>query len=169
MSEAEVDPSLEEESWSVTVADRQNWLAFLAVTMNLIPQLDAHHKQAFGITHMEYMVIIMLAESEEYTSQLSSLARRVNSSLSRLSHQVRRLEEDGLVKLGRSESDARATTATLTQAGLDLLDVAAPDNWQVVRRLIFDPLTEDQREQLNAICLALLKSWRPDNPHPWTI
>jgi DNA-binding MarR family transcriptional regulator len=169
MSEAELVPNLEEESWSVTVADRQNWLAFLAVTMHFIPQLDAHHKRTFGITHMEYMVIIMLAESEEYTSHLSSLARRVNSSLSRLSHQVRRLEADGFVKLGRSESDARATTATLTQAGLDLLEVAAPDNWQEVQRLIFDPLTEEQREQLNAICLTLLKAWRPDNPHPWTI
>jgi DNA-binding MarR family transcriptional regulator len=167
--ETESDPDMVDDAWSVSVVGRQNWLAFLAVSMNLIPQLDAHHKRSYGITHIEYMVLIMLAESENYTSHLSSLARRVNSSLSRLSHQVRRLERDGLVGLGRSSSDGRATVATLTPAGLDLLQAAAPGSMREVRRLIFDPLTEEQQSQLNAICVALLKSWSPDNPHPWTI
>ena len=160
----------EAEAWLfANVAERQTWLAFLAVVMRVIPQLDAHHKRRFGVSHLEYTILIMLADSEGHTSELSSLARRSNASLSRMSHVVRRLRSDGLVSLAKSTKDARATAATLTPEGAKLLQEAAPANMDEVRRLIFDPLSSEQQQQLNAICLTLLQSWQPDDPHPWII
>ena len=152
---------------AMSVAERQTWLALLAVTQGLVPRLDEHHKRAFGISHLEYSTLIMLAESEDGESDLSSLARRVNSSLSRMSHAIRRLQGDGLVSLARSVKDRRATVASLTEAGARLLEAATPVNMTEVRRLVFEPLSDEQREQLRDISLTLLASWRPDDPHPW--
>lgn len=156
-----------EEEWTVETRDRRAWLAFLAVTMNLVPQLDAHHKRHFGITHIEYSVLIVLAESPEGTAQLSVLAGQVHASLSRLSHIVRRLERAGHLRLGRSSTDGRATVATLTDAGRELLARSADENMAEVRRLLFDPLTPEQRDQLAEISMTLMSAWKPSSPRPW--
>ena len=105
------------EAWSMDLRDRRMWLAFLAVVSGLVPRLDEHHKRAVGISHHEFTVLVMIAEAEDATAELSSIARRTGASLSRISHTVRRLERDGRLTLGRSARDARATTATLTEAG----------------------------------------------------
>lgn len=147
--------------------DRRAWLAFLAVTMNLVPQLDAHHKRHFGITHVEYSVLIGLAESPEQAAQLSVIAGQVHASLSRVSHIVRRLERAGYLALGPSETDGRATVATLTDAGRSLLARSADETMAEVRRLLFDPLTKQQREQLAEISMTLMTAWKPSSARPW--
>lgn len=152
---------------SISVTDRQTWLAFLAVSQGLVPRLDEHHKRHSGITHLEYMTLIMLAESEDRSSDLSTLARRVNSSLSRMSHAIRRMERDGLVKLAPSTKDRRVTVASLTHTGSELLGNVAMENWAEARRLVLDLLDESQREQLRDISLTLLRAWRPQEPRPW--
>jgi len=152
---------------AVDLAERQTRLAFVAVCMGIVPRLDEHHKRRFGISHLEYSILIMLAESPDRTSELSSLARRVNSSLSRMSHAIRRMRDRGLVSIGRSAADRRATSATLSEAGDALLREAGAPNMREVRRLLFDPLNAEEREQLREICLTLLASWRPDEPTPW--
>lgn len=167
MSERGATEPVTPEAWSVEVDDRRAWLAFLAVTMNLVPQLDAHHKRLFGITHIEYSVLIVLAEAPDRTAQLSVLAGRVHASLSRLSHIVRRLERAGYLRLGPSSTDGRATVATLTDAGWDLLDRSADENMAEVRRLLFDPLTPEQRRQLADISMTLMTAWKPSSPRPW--
>jgi len=155
------------EPWAMDIGDRRMWLALLAVLSGLEPRLDEHHKRLFGINHHEYMVLIMLAEAPGQTAELSSIARRVNSSLSRISHTVRRLESDGYVALARSERDGRVTIASLTAAGSDLLERASFENMAEAHRLVLDALTPEQRAQLTDICLALLRHWRPEDPHPW--
>lgn len=152
---------------AVNIVDRQTWLAFIAVCRGLGPRLDEHHRRRFGISHLEYSTLIVLAESPGSASELSSLARRVNSSLSRMSYAIRRLRDSGYVELTRSTSDGRATTATLTAHGGELLREAAAPNMREARRLVFDPLDDVEREQLREICFALLAAWRPDEPHPW--
>lgn len=149
------------------LGERRMWLSLLAVTSGLIPRLDEHHREQFGISHHEYTVLIMIAESEQATAELSSIARRANASLSRISHTVRRLERDGFLVLARSDRDGRATTATLTDAGTALLGRAAMGAMAAAQRLVFDPLTQEQQLALAEICLTLLRSWRPDDPHPW--
>ena len=155
------------DEWVMDLAERRLWLSLLAVTSGLVPRLDDHHREHFDISHHEYTALIMIAESDNATAELSSVARRTNASLSRISHTVRRLARDGLVVLARSDRDGRATTATLTDAGAELLERAARGAMAEAQRLVFDPLTKEQQDALTQICLTLLSSWRPDDPHPW--
>ena len=52
--------------------------------------------------------------------------------------------------------------AVLTQTGFDALAAAAPGHVEAVRRHLFDRLTSEQVDQLEAICDAMLGGLRED-------
>jgi DNA-binding MarR family transcriptional regulator len=147
--------------------ERQTWLAFLAVAQGVVPQLDAHHKRRFGVSHIEFSVLLILGDAPDGSSEIAALARRLESSLSRMSHTVRRLRDDGYVALAPSRKDRRATIASLTAEGDELLARASGPARDEMRRLLLDPLTAEQRERLRRVSLKLLASWHPGEPHPW--
>ena len=142
--------------------ERQAWLRLLAVVELLPGALETQLRRDSGLTHFEYYVIAMLSEAPGRTLQMSWLARRTNATLPRLSHVVRRLEERGLVERTASPDDGRATDARLTDLGWDAVVDAAPGHVENVRRLILDPLTPEQVEQMRTIGDALLTVLDPD-------
>lgn len=160
-------PDAPDDAVSMDVAERQTWLSFLAVTQGLIPLLDAHHKREFGTSQLEHSVMIILGDADDNATDISDLARRLETSLSRMSHTVRRLRDDGLVELATSTKDRRATVARLTPAGSAHLARAFLPARDEIRRLLLEPLTADQRAQLRSISLTLLAAWRPDDRSPW--
>jgi DNA-binding MarR family transcriptional regulator len=80
--------------------------------------------------------------------RMSSLADLVNSSLSRLSHVVRRLEARGLVRREPDPEDGRFTNAILTEKGYETLAAAAPRHVAHVRSLVIDVLSPEQLRRL---------------------
>jgi DNA-binding MarR family transcriptional regulator len=91
---------------------------------------------------------------------MSDLADISESSRSRLSHAVARLEEKGWVQRRICETDRRGAFAVLTDAGFEALAAAAPAHVESVRRHLFDRLAPEQVEQLGEICDALLEGLR---------
>jgi DNA-binding MarR family transcriptional regulator len=79
------------------------------------------------------------------------LADRCQSSRSRLSHAVGRLEEAGWVRRETVASDRRGAMAVLTPAGLAALEAAVPIHVEGVRRHLFDRLTPDEVRALGVI------------------
>jgi DNA-binding MarR family transcriptional regulator len=131
--------------------ERDAWLALLAVATRLPSRLDSElHKQA-RITLFDYNVLAMLSESEGRLLPMSELASRTNSSLSRLSHVVKKLEGRGWLERHQSGADARVTMAHLTDEGMDMLVGLAPEHVESVRRIIFDGLTERDVDDLARI------------------
>ena len=80
--------------------------------------------------------------------RMSSLADLANSSLSRLSHLVKRLEDRGLVRREPDPSDGRFTNAILTDEGFRTLAEAAPGHVAHVRSLVIDVLSPEQLRRL---------------------
>jgi DNA-binding MarR family transcriptional regulator len=87
---------------------------------------------------------------------MSDLAVRANSSPSRLSHAVARLEDRGWVRREPAPQDGRGTVAVLTEAGMDMLVRTAPGHVTAVREYLFDRLSADQVRELGDICGAVL-------------
>ena len=79
---------------------------------------------------------------------MSELASRANSSPSRLSHTVARLEERGLVRREPDPADGRFTNAILTDQGFQALAAAAPGHVAHVRSLVIDVLSPEQLRRL---------------------
>lgn len=143
--------------------ERQAWLRLIAVTMLLPSRLESELKRDAGLSHFEYYVLAMISESAGKSLPLTEVAARTNSSLSRLSHVVARLEQQGFLSRCVSPHDGRASLATLTEAGWSKVVASAPGHVEEVRSVVFDALSPRQVVQLNDICARLLGTLDPDH------
>ena len=147
----------------LTDDEREAWLRLMAVTMLLPGRLETQLKRDAGLSHFEYYVLAMISESTERSLALSELAARTNSSLSRLSHVIARLEVHGLLTRCASPSDGRTSIARLTDSGWAKVVASAPGHVEEVRSVVFDSLTPGQVSQLSEICGSLLGTLDPDH------
>jgi DNA-binding MarR family transcriptional regulator len=155
----------EETRW-LSAAEREAWVAFVGVLIKLPYALDADTKRRSGISHFEYLVLSVLSEPADRTVPMAELAALSNSSLSRLSHVVARLEERGWVHRSPCPDNGRVTNATLTDVGFAVLAAAAPGHVSTVRSLVMDALSPTQVQQLADISQAILGRLDPGGEWP---
>jgi DNA-binding MarR family transcriptional regulator len=138
------------------------WVRLVAVAELLPTALDAQLGADVGLTHFEYVALMVLASAPERTMRMTALAAQTNATLPRLSHVMRRLEARGLVHRFPCPEDRRATNATITDAGLATIEQAAPGHVATVREKVLDALTPAQLEQLYVIAGAVLAKLDPE-------
>ena len=138
------------------------WVRLIALAELLPGALDAQLLRDAGLTHFEYVALMALAEAPDRTMRMTELASRTNATLPRLSHVARRLEERELIRRFPCPTDRRATNATVTEAGMQLIADAAPGHVETVRTQVLDALTPDQLQQLYSIAGAVLARLDPD-------
>lgn len=139
------------------------WIRFVAVVELLPGVLDSQLQHDADLTHFEYFTLAMLSEAPDRTLRMTALAEHTNSTLSRLSHVVARLEKRGFVERTPCPEDRRATNAKLTDAGWQKVVASAPGHVRTVRENVIDLLTDEQVAQLDGISDALLKKLDPAN------
>jgi DNA-binding MarR family transcriptional regulator len=127
------------------------WRAFAGATVKLRWALECQLQQDVGLSFIEYHVLARLSENAGNMMRMSELAAITDSSLSRLSHLIKRLERRDLVRREPDPTDGRYTKAVLTDAGLRLLVDNAPAHVAKVRELVIDALTPDQLRQLRTV------------------
>ncbi|MEU1391440.1 MULTISPECIES: MarR family transcriptional regulator [unclassified Nonomuraea] len=135
--------------------EQQTWRDFLAAGQLINEALDRQLQREAGMPHTYYMILVALSEAPGRSMRMSELAARAQSSQSRLSHAVARLEERGWVRRERCPADGRGNVAVLTDEGFATLAAAAPGHVEEVRRSLFDVLTPEQVRELGAICSAV--------------
>ena len=149
--------------------DLETWSALATVLEWLPSALDAQLQHDSDVTHFEYGLLFALADAPERTLRMAVLASYANSSLSRLSRAVSRLEAKGWVLRRPDPDDGRSTLAVLTDLGLEKERSASPGHVRLVRRLVLDPLTQSQTRQLQAISQRILRAvrdeegWKPSS------
>lgn len=134
----------------------ETWRTLQLATTLLTTALGEQLQRDSNLSFLEYYVLAGLSDQPDHTMRLSSLAVLTNSELSRLSHLIRRLENRGLVRREPDPNDGRFTNAILTEDGYDELVKAAPGHVELVRKLVFDPLTETERRALHKALTKLL-------------
>lgn len=137
------------------------WRAFLSATRSMFEELDRQLQHDSGMPLAYYDILVRLSEAPEWTLRMSELARLSGSSPSRVSHAVSSLERKGWVCRTECPTDRRGLYAVLTEEGFAVLAEAAPGHVETVRRLLLDPLTEEQVDQLQAISARILEATRP--------
>ncbi|MCO1656796.1 MarR family winged helix-turn-helix transcriptional regulator [Pseudonocardia humida] len=133
------------------------WLSYVAGSTLLEAALDRQLQRDSGMPHAYYQILAMLSEAPDRTRRMSDLAAATQSSQSRLSHAVSRLEANGWVRRSQCPDDRRGTLATLTEQGMAVLREAAPGHVRTVREHLFDRLTPEQVEQLTDIWQTVLE------------
>jgi DNA-binding MarR family transcriptional regulator len=127
------------------------WMATIGMLTRLPNLLDRQLQRDSGLTHFEYQALAGLSQSTDHTMRMSTLADFTEGQLPRLSQVAARLEKRGWITRRPDPTDRRSTLATLTDAGMEMLVAAAPGHVEQVRRIVFDPLTAAQVDQLHAI------------------
>ena len=133
-------------------AQQRSWRSWLEATRLLAEQLERDLKQSNGLSNAEYEVMVRLSESPTRRLRMSELASRTQASKSRLSHQISRMESDGLVRREECPEDRRGAYAVLTDAGFARLVEAAPAHVASVRHWLVEALSPEEFSQLGAIC-----------------
>jgi DNA-binding MarR family transcriptional regulator len=93
-----------------------------------------------GLSGADYELLVPLSEAPDHVLRARDLGRGVGWDRSRLAHQLRRMEQRGLVRRFDCPTDARGTMVELTPAGLELITTAAPGHVETVRRCFVDLL-----------------------------
>ncbi|MFF5008569.1 MarR family winged helix-turn-helix transcriptional regulator [Streptomyces phaeochromogenes] len=147
----------------LTDGEKEAWHALAGVLVRLPGALDAQLQRDAGVSHVEYQVMAMLSEAPERTMRMSEVAGFTGTSLSRLSHLVKRLEKSDWVRRTPDPADGRYTLAILTDAGWDKVVAAAPGHAEAVSRYVFEPLTRAQQRQLRDIGRRIWQTVAPDD------
>ena len=148
--------------------EQQVWRSYLSSIQLLQAQLDRELQRDSGIPHAYYEILVRLSEARGRVLRMSDLANAAESSRSRLSHAVARLEEAGWVHRETCPTDRRGSFARLTDDGYAALEAAAPAHVESVRRHLLDRLTPEQVRQLGEISQAVLGGLRPGEDDPET-
>jgi DNA-binding MarR family transcriptional regulator len=147
----------------LTPGERAAWLALLSTTTLLPGAIEAPLQREANLSLFDYNVLAMLSESSNRALPMSELAARTSASLSRLSHVVKKLEQRGLVGRCTNSSDARVTTASITDEGYALIVRLAPLHVAAVRAAVFDHLDEQDVEALARVGRRLVSGLDPQH------
>ncbi|MFI1968859.1 MarR family transcriptional regulator [Streptomyces cinnamoneus] len=127
--------------------EQATWRTHLDVSRLLMHQLE-RDLQPFGLTNNDYEILVNLSESEDHRMRMSDLATATLQSKSRLSHQITRMENAGLVRRENCESDRRGLFAVLTDHGWDTMRQVAPHHVASVREHFIDLLSPEDLKAL---------------------
>ncbi|MEU5976141.1 MarR family transcriptional regulator [Streptomyces sp. NPDC047315] len=126
----------------LTDDEQTTWRAHLDVNRLLMHQLE-RDLQPFGLTLNDYEILVNLSESDDLRMRMSDLAAATLQSKSRLSHQITRMENAGLVRRENCESDRRGLFAVLTEHGIATMRRVAPHHVASVRRHFIDLMSPE--------------------------
>jgi DNA-binding MarR family transcriptional regulator len=142
----------------LTEEQQRAWRSLLRATRRLDEALDAQLQRDAGIPHAYYEILVRLSEAPGRSMRMAELAAGTQSSRSRISHAVARLEERGWVARRPCADDRRGQVAALTDDGFAALAAAAPGHVEAVRRAVVDPLTAGQLAALGQIGDAIAEA-----------
>jgi DNA-binding MarR family transcriptional regulator len=124
------------------------WRSLQFMQMRLDGELARQLATDSGLSYPDYVVLVALTERSDGRMRLFELSDALGWEKSRLSHQVARMTDRGLVTKEKCDSDRRGAYVVVTGHGRRVIEAAAPGHVAAVRSLFVDRLTG---EQLDAI------------------
>ena len=144
--------------------DSRAWRAFHKVGSSLLPHLSRQITNHSGITGAEYVVLVALSELTSPNVNLNRLATGLGWETSRMSHQISRMEENGLVKKSRNPDDSRCFDVSITSKGRKIAESAIPLQSREINHCFSEVLTKDQMRSLIEISEAITKHMKEHHP-----
>jgi DNA-binding MarR family transcriptional regulator len=122
--------------------EQRMWRRFQEMWRNLDRAVERDLMDRTALSSADFSVLVPLSEAPGHRLRARDLGRLLDWDRSRLSHQIRRMEQRELLTRSSCPTDARGTFIELTQKGWATLQQAAPGHVQAVRANFFDVLTD---------------------------
>lgn len=144
--------------------DSKAWRAFHKIGTSLLPHLGRQITNHSGISGAEYVVLVALSESTFPHMNLNRLARVLGWEISRMSHQVSRMEDAGLIKKTKNLDDSRCFDVSITARGRKIAVSAIPLQSKEINHCFSDVLTQAQMKTLIEISEAISTHMKEHHP-----
>ena len=118
------------------------WHAFLLMGEDVLSRVGRDIAQATGLSGPEFGVLSRLSAIGKGEMRQQALARVMTWDKSRLSHQLTRMQQRGLVE--RRYANGKTVLVVLTKLGRERLEAARPIHAESVRRNLLSRLTPEQ-------------------------
>jgi DNA-binding MarR family transcriptional regulator len=152
-----------EPQWLDAREDRA-WRAFKHAGHRLDVRLSRHLLQDSRLTQADYEVLAALSEHTADSIPAQALCAMLTWEKSRLSHQIRGMEKQGLIVREPNPADARSVMIRLLPAGRRAIEDAAPQHVSTVRRHFIDLFTAAELDTLAALNERILRHLAEDAP-----
>lgn len=127
------------------------WRALQSMQLRLTGALSRDLAASSELSYPDYGVLVALTDQPEGRMRLFELASALGWEKSRLSHQVARMAERGLVAKERCVHDRRGWYVVVTDEGREAIAEAAPRHVETVRRLVIDRLSPAQLDAIRSV------------------
>src|ERR1700712_401687 len=141
------------------------WRAFIDARHQVGVHLDRGLQES-GLTGADYEVLALLSDHDRDCMPSHQLRNALGWEKSRLSHQLRRMQKDGLISREPNPADARSTMVCLLPAGRAANEKAAPAHVADVRRNFIDLVTPAELEMLGDLNERILRHLARDDDSP---
>lgn len=139
------------------------WAKYQRMRARLTGRLSRELAQKSGLSEADFEILCALTEAPDESVRALALRCGLEWEKSRLSHQLRRMEERGLVVREDCEEDNRGSVVLVTEAGRKLAAEARRHYDEAVRRYVTGVLTDEQMETLGLIAETILAGL--EEPH----
>ena len=150
----------------LTSEQQRAWRAYLLGTTLLMEHLDRDLRAKHDLSLPEYEILVRLSEASNRTLRMAELAHSVKNSRSRITHTVKRLEDDVYVERRACPSDGRGVMASLTETGFELLAAAAHDHVDAARYARIVVIGFDDFETIGTAFHAVAQRLEQGAPFP---
>ena len=144
--------------------DSKAWRAFHKIGTSLLPHLGRQVTNHSGISSAEYVVLVALSELLVPSVNLNRLATGLGWEISRMSHQISRMEDAGLVKKTKNPEDSRCFDVSITAKGRKIADAAIPLQSKEINHCFSEVLTQTQMKSLIEISEAISSHMKKNHP-----
>ena len=141
------------------------WRAFRHASHRLSLRLQRHLLRDSGLSDADYEILAVLSEHPAGRMPAQEMSVLLEWEKSRLSHQVRRMQERELIVREPNPADARSAMVRLLPAGRRAIEAAASLHVDAVRRHLIDLFTPDELDTLAALNERILRHLA-DEPFP---
>ncbi len=145
--------------------EERAWRAFMHAHHQLVAHLNRGLLES-GLSGADYEVLAVLTNEAEDRMSARDLGKTLDWEKSRLSHQLRRMEKDGLVSRDPNPEDARSTMVRLLPAGRAAIEKAAPEHVEDVRRNFIDLLSPAELDIVASLNERILQHLAMGNDSP---
>lgn len=139
------------------------WASYQRMRLRLTERLNRELTQQTSLSEADFEILTALTESPDDTVRALALRCGLEWEKSRLSHQLKRMEERGLVIREECVEDNRGSVIRVTDLGRKLAAEARVCYEHAVQHYVIDVLTADQFEALGIISERILSQL--EEPH----
>jgi DNA-binding MarR family transcriptional regulator len=141
--------------------ERDLWKAFFVMRRQLELTLERRLQADAGISSADFEILISLFDDAAKRLRAGQIGDIIGWEKSRVSHQISRMEQRGLVKREECGDDARGVWVVLTAEGSRAVLAAASDRSDAIREYFLDVLSDEEKSVLMNISTRVVGKIAP--------